>query len=387
MPPCVVAFPDCFTKLGGNQYINSAAMGRWDDFLREEAVPFVEKTFGCGGAGRRGCFGKSSGGYGAMAHAMLHPDFWAAAASHSGDIGFELCYLPEFPRLLRALAKQEGSIAKWIDAFWAAPKQKETDWHDLMTLAMCATYDPDPEAPYGVRLPVTMDTCELIPERWRHFVSWDPLTLVETHGEGLKKLKAFYVDCGDIDQFNLVYGARRLHKRLEAMGVPHTYEEFRRRPHRGRLPDGREPADPGAGAERLIQRHGAGIGPTVPQCAARDARSGARRIGDRREGGTWPRGMGASSMPARRRTFRAASPTRLPTSSIARGGGSRPGSSTATRTLSTPATGRRNSSCGSRARATRRSRAPAAASSPPCARRARRRLTSSSRNRCRASTR
>src|ERR1700674_1781609 len=25
MPPVVVAFPDCFTRLGGNQYINSAA--------------------------------------------------------------------------------------------------------------------------------------------------------------------------------------------------------------------------------------------------------------------------------------------------------------------------------------------------------------------------
>jgi enterochelin esterase-like enzyme len=226
MPPCVVAFPDCFTKLGGNQYINSAAMGAWDDFLRREAVPFVEQKFGCGGAGRRGCFGKSSGGYGTFAHAMLHPDFWAAAASHSGDIGFELCYLPEFPRLLRALAKQENSVEKWIDAFWAAPKQKEAEWHDLMTLAMCATYDPDPSAPYGVRLPVTVDTCEVIPERWANFVALDPLTLVEKHGEGLKGLKAFYFDCGDIDQFNLVYGARRLHKRLEAMGVPHVYEEF-----------------------------------------------------------------------------------------------------------------------------------------------------------------
>ena len=40
MPPCVVAFPDCFTKLGGNQYINSAAMGRWDDFLRRGGRAF-----------------------------------------------------------------------------------------------------------------------------------------------------------------------------------------------------------------------------------------------------------------------------------------------------------------------------------------------------------
>src|SRR5215470_6248248 len=56
MAPCVVAFPDCFTKLGGNQYINSAAMGRWDDFLLTECVPLVERKFKCGGTGKRGCF-------------------------------------------------------------------------------------------------------------------------------------------------------------------------------------------------------------------------------------------------------------------------------------------------------------------------------------------
>src|SRR5215468_1040301 len=110
MPPVVVAFPDCFTKLGGNQYINSAAMGRWDDFLLQECVPFVEKRLGCGGAGKRGVFGKSSGGYGAIAHALLHPDFWSAAACHSGDMGFELCYLRGMPRVLRALAKTNNSI-------------------------------------------------------------------------------------------------------------------------------------------------------------------------------------------------------------------------------------------------------------------------------------
>ena len=71
MPPVVVAFPDCFTKLGGNQYINSVAMGRWADFLLEEAVPLVEKQFSWGGSGRRGLFGKSSGGYGAIAHVLL----------------------------------------------------------------------------------------------------------------------------------------------------------------------------------------------------------------------------------------------------------------------------------------------------------------------------
>lgn len=226
MPPVVVAFPDCFTKLGGNQYINSAAMGPWDDVLLTEIVPLVERRFGCGGKGRRGVFGKSSGGYGAIVHALLHPDFWSAAACHSGDMAFELCYLGEFPRLLRALAKQGGSVAKWIDAFHAAPKTRDGDVHDLMTLAMCATYDPDPSAPYGIRLPVDVHTCELIPERWKNFEAWDPVRMVETRGEGLKRLKALYIDCGDADQYDLVYGARRFHLALERLGVPHTYEEF-----------------------------------------------------------------------------------------------------------------------------------------------------------------
>jgi len=226
MAPCVVAFPDCFTKLGGNQYINSAAIGRWADFLIDECVPFVEREFGCGGAGRRGLFGKSSGGYGAIAHALLYPDFWAGAACHSGDMAFELAYLPEFPRLLRKLAKCDNSIQKWLEGFYAAKKTKDDDIHDLMTLAMCATYDPDPTAYWGVRLPVTFDTCEVIEDRWRNFLAFDPCLMVATRGEGMKKLKGLWIDCGDVDQYNLVYGARRLHRSLEKLGVAHVYEEF-----------------------------------------------------------------------------------------------------------------------------------------------------------------
>ena len=226
MPPVIVAFPDCFTKLGGNQYINSAGTGRWADFLLKEAVPFVEQHFHCGGEGKRGVFGKSSGGYGAITHALLYPEFWSAAACHSGDMAFELCYLPEFPRLLRAIAKAGGSIEKWISDLHAAPKIKDGELHDLMTLAMCATYDPDPAAPYGIRLPVDSQTCELIPERWAKWLAWDPIVLAGTRGPRLAMLKALYIDCGDIDQYDLVYGARRLHRLLERQGIAHVYEEF-----------------------------------------------------------------------------------------------------------------------------------------------------------------
>ena len=225
MPPVVVAFPDCFTQLGGNQYINSAAQGPWADFLIREMVPRVEHDFGCGGTGRRGVFGKSSGGYGSIVHAMLHPDFWAAAACHSGDMGFEICYMPGLVRSLREFARA-GGIKPWLDQFYARPKIKDEDVEHLEMLGMCASYDPDPDSYLGLRVPLHMETAELIPERWANFAKWDPVNMVQTRGTALKALRALYIDCGDVDQFNLVYGARRLHRALERLGVPHRYEEF-----------------------------------------------------------------------------------------------------------------------------------------------------------------
>src|ERR1700719_4302209 len=136
MPPFVVAFPDCFTRLGGNQYINSASMGRWEDFLLHEMLPAVESRFACGGAGRRGVFGKSSGGYGAIMHALRHSDVWAAAACHSGDMAFELCYLPDMPAVLRALARVDNSIERWWTEFESAKKQPENSFKVMNALAM-----------------------------------------------------------------------------------------------------------------------------------------------------------------------------------------------------------------------------------------------------------
>ena len=183
MPPVVVAFPDCFTRLGGNQYINSAAMGAWEDFLLDEMLPAIEQRFGCGGAGRRGVFGKSSGGYGAITHALRHADIWSAAACHSGDMGFELCYLPDMPAVLRALAGAGELDRALVAATSRQPRSTRrvpSRWST--SLAMAASYDPDPTQFLGIRLPVTFDTCELIAERWANWLRQDPVVAVETPG-------------------------------------------------------------------------------------------------------------------------------------------------------------------------------------------------------------
>ena len=226
MPPVVAAFPDCFTRLGGNQYINSTAMGRWSDFLIDEMLPRVEGRFGCGGEGRRGVFGKSSGGYGAIVHALDHPDVWSAAACHSGDMAFELCYLPDMPDVLRGLATSEGSIEAWWKKFEAARKPSDSALKVVNILAMAASYDPDPSQFLGLRLPVSADTCERIPERWNNWLKHDPVVKLQAQANGLRKLKGLYIDCGTSDQFNLLYGARRFSRRLHELGIAHRYEEF-----------------------------------------------------------------------------------------------------------------------------------------------------------------
>ncbi|MBI1774856.1 MAG: enterochelin esterase [Proteobacteria bacterium] len=226
MAPAVVAFPDCFTRLGGNQYINSAAMGRYEDYLVQEAVPLVEREFGCGGAGNRGCFGKSSGGFGAITHAMRRADFWAAAACHSGDMAFDLVYLADMPNTLNELAKHRRSIETFIKHFEAAKKPTQKETHCLMMLAMAATYDPDPNSFLGIRLPVDLETCALIPERWAQWLEHDPVLIAASNVANLKRLKGLYIDCGSEDQFHLHYGSRRLHQTLNRLGVRHRYEEF-----------------------------------------------------------------------------------------------------------------------------------------------------------------
>ncbi len=227
MPPVALLFPDCFTRLGGNQFINSAGTGRYADFLCEELVPFVESTHGCGGAGKRGIFGKSSGGYGALMHGMRNPNgFWSAVACHSGDMGFEWAYGVDFPACLLQLEKYNGSIEDFLRHFERKRKPNREETHVLMTLAMAATYDPDPGSFMGIRLPVTLDTCERIADRWKNWLRHDPLEIVEDHADSLRGLKGLFIDCGSQDEYRLHFGARKMHRKLNGLGIFHRYEEF-----------------------------------------------------------------------------------------------------------------------------------------------------------------
>jgi S-formylglutathione hydrolase FrmB len=251
MSPCILVFPDCFTALGGNQYINSTAIGPYADYLTRELIPFVDEQFRTRASREhRGCFGKSSGGYGAMIHGMRYTRHWGAIANHSGDAYFDVVYRCDWPNTLNELAKHrrrvrkpgridvlaeerraaegldDGRVRRFLRAIWEKPNPSSAEVHALMNVAMAASYDPDPEAPNGFRLPFNLETGELIEARWRQWLRHDPVRLVGRYAKSLAKLRGIYIDCGWRDQYHMHYGARCLSKRLSEAGIGHRYEEF-----------------------------------------------------------------------------------------------------------------------------------------------------------------
>jgi S-formylglutathione hydrolase FrmB len=243
MGPAILVFPDCFTALGGNQYVNSPAIGDYADYLTREIVPFVDREFRTlASREHRGCFGKSSGGYGAILHGMKYPKTWGAIADHSGDAYFEFVYWHDWPNTLNELAKyrprrrkparglgaglDDGRIRRFLRAMWKKEKLSGKEVHCLMNLCMAATYDPDPRAPSGFRIPFHADTGEALPARWRNWRRHDPINLVFRYRKNLKSLRGIYIDCGSRDQYHIHYGSRILSARLAAARIRHRYEEF-----------------------------------------------------------------------------------------------------------------------------------------------------------------
>ncbi len=221
----ILVMPNCFTRYGGSQYLNSPATGNYRDYLLE-LVQYVDEHFRTiPERDHRAIAGKSSGGYGALTVAMQHPETFGLVADHSGDKYFELCYKADFPRFLKAVERFGGLERVLSDP--SAIRPKDSDFHALMNVAaMSACYSPNPGAPLGFDLPLDPRTGELDTQVWRRWLSHDPVQMVADYAEALKSLRLLFLDCGSRDEFNLQYGCRIFVQRLQALGVAHTYQEF-----------------------------------------------------------------------------------------------------------------------------------------------------------------
>jgi hypothetical protein len=130
------------------------------------------------------------------------------------------------PQTCQVLERYDYDLPRFVRQFWRRKKADYREFHALMTLCLAASYDPQPEQPLGLRLPFATGTCELIESAWEHWLRFDPVRWSEQQLQALAQLRAMWLDVGKFDQYNIQFGSRRLHQRLEQSGVEHHYEEF-----------------------------------------------------------------------------------------------------------------------------------------------------------------
>jgi hypothetical protein len=225
--PCVVVFVDAWTALGGSQFVDSPATGRYHTYLCEDVVPFVDAHYRTlRQAAHRGLQGKSSGGFGAVITAMLRPDLFGGFASHAGDALYEYSYPPEFVAAYRVL---RDHYDRSFDTFWEDFRSrpalsKSSDWSPMLVYAMAACFSADDDG--TIRIPFDLATGEIVEEVWQRWLDWDPVRMVPRYADAVRSLRAIWIDAGRSDQFHLDIGAEALAHQIREVGVTDLHLEL-----------------------------------------------------------------------------------------------------------------------------------------------------------------
>jgi hypothetical protein len=219
VPPCLLVFVDCWTSLGGSQFLDSTGTGRYHSYFCDEVVPAVDASFRTlADRDHRAVAGKSSGGYGAVVSALLRPDLFGALASHAGDALFEFAYLPEFPEVIRLLRDQyQGSYANFWTDFRSRPAvSRASDFPLVNTWGMAACYsaatDGTPELPFDE------ETGVLKPKVWQRWVDRDPVRMIPRLPAVARSLRGVYLEGGRGDEYHLDVGAVAVASALRSLG-------------------------------------------------------------------------------------------------------------------------------------------------------------------------
>lgn len=224
--PAILALPDCFNRWGGSQFIDSEGTGRYQTYLADEIIPFVDaelRTIPTREA--RAVVGRSSGGFGALRLGMDRPDVVSVVGSHAGDAGFEISMRP-----MLTTAAIEIDAAGGLDAFAqevpVSGPRNASQFDAIFVLAAAAAYSPAKGHFPFADIPFDPATAALQPDVWRRWMEQDPLERIEGSAAALQTMSLIYMDAGNRDEHGLHFAARVLNDALLQRGLPVQYEEY-----------------------------------------------------------------------------------------------------------------------------------------------------------------
>ena len=217
----ILVVPDLTTPLGCSWYVNSSITGRWEDFIVQDMVRFVDSNFRTLPArNSRGMSGDRLGGYGAIRLGMLHPEtFGSVYALHPVGTGSGLLIMQGRPNWeLLAHARSLDELA-----------------HDPMTQLFVTIYQanlPNPDnAPLYFDPPAHRERGSLVididtTERLRNNFLLE--TMIPRYAQNLKTLRGFKFDWGRSDpNQDHVYSNQAFTHKLDEYGIAHEAEEYR----------------------------------------------------------------------------------------------------------------------------------------------------------------
>ena len=134
------------TSLGGSQFVNSPAIGRYADYVLQDVVTAVRLCcFSC--RPELGIVGHSSGGFGALRLAMDFPGAVQAIVCHAGDMGFDIAFVGELTQALLPLPFIPETPSRFFQAIWQKSRFAPAEFAASNARCMSAAYSPNLEDP------------------------------------------------------------------------------------------------------------------------------------------------------------------------------------------------------------------------------------------------
>lgn len=219
----IIVMPDAWTSLGGSQYLDSPAVGRYHSYLCEGVVQETDRRYRTvRHRSHRGVAGHSSGGFGAFTAASQRPDLFGALGCAAADAMFEGVHLSTYPGALRVLQRHHDS--SWR-RFWQY-RESLADWptgQDMPCLdqyMLACAYGATPRADPGLFDPATGKLrCGV----WEQWLAHDPVRVAGRRADALRSLRSITIAAGQDDEMHGDLGSRSL---WHALGVAGAHAEL-----------------------------------------------------------------------------------------------------------------------------------------------------------------
>jgi len=213
----IIILPDTMTKFGGNQFVDSTAIGNYKSFIVLDLVNYIHELYGDRDIY---LFGKSSGGFGSISIVMDYPNMFRGFIDISGDSYFPYCYMPDFATAYMVM--KDNTLDSFIEKYRQEFIHSQDELTAYNVVAMAASYSPNGTK---IELPFSLDTGEIIEDIWNKWLKFDPVRRLIDETEKLNG-KKIILQTGNRDEYKINIGMNMIHKILEKNKIGHYYKEY-----------------------------------------------------------------------------------------------------------------------------------------------------------------